>query len=78
MKLIGKLASNDTSKFGILPSASKDFSKKIQNDVYTVKILNKYWMDSKLVQKFKTENNYSNINHVYTMLKGTPILTTEV
>ena len=26
MKLIGKLASNDTSKIGIFPSASKDVS----------------------------------------------------
>ena len=28
-------------------------------------------MESKVVQKFKRDNNYSNINHIYTILKGT-------
>ena len=35
-------------------------------------------MDSKLLQKFKRDFHYSNIDHVYTMSKGTLILITEV
>ena len=35
-------------------------------------------MDSKVAQKWKGGNNYSNINHVYTMFKGKLMLITEV
>ena len=36
-------------------------------------------MDSKVAQKIKRENNYSNINQLYyKMFKGTPILVIEV
>ena len=35
-------------------------------------------MDSKVAQKCKIENHYSNINNVYTMFKGTLMFITEV
>ena len=35
-------------------------------------------MGSKVEQKYKIVNHYSNINHVYTILKGTLMLIKEV
>ena len=35
-------------------------------------------MESKVTQKFKRENDYSNINHVFTISKGTLMLITKV
>ena len=35
-------------------------------------------MESKVSQKCKRENHYSNINHVLTNFKGTAMLSTEV
>ena len=35
-------------------------------------------MDSKVTQKFKKDNNYSNVNNVYTMFKVTMMLTTDI
>ena len=34
-------------------------------------------MDSKVSQKYKRENNYSNINKIYKMFKGNLMLITE-
>ena len=42
MEFIGKLASNDTSNIGMLPSDSKDVSIKFAVNVYTLSITNKY------------------------------------
>ena len=78
MELIGKLSNNDTSKFGILPSASKEVSIKFTyqciNILNNKEILNVF----KGIKKFKRENHYLDINHVYTIFKGTMILITEV
>ena len=41
-------------------------------------MIDKYLMNSKVAQKDKRENNYSNINHVYKMLKGNLMSITEV
>ena len=35
-------------------------------------------MDSKVAQKLKIENQYSNISHIYKIIKGTLMLITEV
>ena len=35
-------------------------------------------MDSKLAQKYKTDNHYSNINHAYNMFKGNLMLFTDM
>ena len=53
MELIGKLWSKDITSIGILPSASKYVSVKFQINVYTLSIIKKYLMDSKVTQKFK-------------------------
>ena len=39
MECFGKLASNDTSKVGILPSASKYYSIIFQNNIYTSSLI---------------------------------------
>ena len=36
------------------------------------------YMDSRVAQKYKIDNQYSNINIVSTMIKETKILSTEV
>ena len=35
-------------------------------------------MDPNVAQKLKRDNHYSNINHIYTLFKGTLRLITEV
>ena len=45
-----------------------------QREVFTLLIIKKYWMDSKVEQKYKILNHYSHINHVYKMFKGTMML----
>ena len=51
---------------------------KVQINVYTISIIKKDKMYSKVFQICKIENEYSNINRVYTMFKGTMILIIEV
>ena len=78
MKHIGKLASNDTSNIGIIPSASKYFSIKSSDQCIHI-LNNKDRLNGlKDSTKFKIDNHYSNINHVYTIFKGTLVLITEV
>ena len=56
----------------------KTYPLNVQINVYIFSIINKGLMDSKVAQKYKIDNHYSNINHVYTMFKGDIMLITEV
>ena len=78
MELIGKLASNDISKIGILPIASKYVSVKLSDQCIHI-INNKERLNGlKGSKKLKRDNHYSNINHLYKMFKGKLMLITEV
>ena len=78
MELIGKLASNYTSKIEIFPSVSKDVSVKFSDKCINI-INNKEVLNGlKGSQKCKINNHHSNINHVYKMFKRTLVLITEV
>ena len=58
MGLIGKLASNNTSYIGMIPSASTDVSMKL-SDQCTYIINNKEILNGlKGITQFKRENNY--------------------
>ena len=69
MELIGKLGSTNTTNIGMLTSASKMSPLNLQINVYIFSIINKYLMHSKLAQKYKRENHYSNIKQVYKIFK---------
>ena len=62
LDLIGRLGSNNTTKIGMLPSASKyvliKFANQCLHNINSKEILN----GLKGSSKFKRENNYSNIN----------------
>ena len=77
MELIGKLGSNNITKIGILPSASKEVSIKFADQCLHI-INNKERMDSKVEKRYKIENHYSNINHIYIIFKRALMLITEV
>ena len=70
MELIVKLLNNDASNIGMILCALKDVSIKCLDKCIP--------MESNVAQKFKIENNYSNINNIYTLIKGTLMLITEV
>ena len=78
MKLMGKLASNDTTNIGILPSASRYVSIKFANQCLHI-LNNKEVLNGlKGSSKCKIQDHYSNVNNVYTMFKGSLMLMTEV
>ena len=75
MEVIGKLASNDKSRIGILPSSSKYVCIEFSDQILIHKeILNRL----KGSKKCKRDNRYSNINQVNTMFKETLMLISEV
>ena len=78
MELIGKLVSNDTTKVVMLLSDPKYISVKFVYQCLHI-LNNKGILDGlKGSTKMQRQNNYSNINHVNTMVKVTLVLITEV
>ena len=72
-----KLASNDTTNIVMLPSASKYVFINFEYQ-YIYIINNKERLNGLNGKKIKKDNENSNINHVYTIFKGTLMLIIEV
>ena len=78
IKLIGKLASDDTTNIGMLTSASKDVSIKFADKCIHMINIKDRLNGIKGSKISKRKNNYSNINNIYKMFKGNLMLITEV
>ena len=52
--------------------------KHVYINVYKFSIIKKYEIDSKVAQKWKIDNHYSDINNLYTIFKINLMLITEV
>ena len=59
MELIGKLASNNTSKIGMVSSASKEISIKVSDQCIHIINNKERFNGLKGSKKFKRENHYS-------------------
>ena len=78
MELISKLESYDTSKIGMLPSASKDVSIKFVDQCRHI-LNNKERLNGiKGITNMQKRESILNINHMYKIFKGTLVLITEV
>ena len=68
MELIGKLASNNTSKIGILPSASKGVFIKLAYQCIQI-VNNKYWLNglkvSTKMQKMESLFKYQSRIYIF-------------
>ena len=78
MQLIGKLSSNDSSKVGMLPSASKEYFINFQNIVYTFSLTTTNLTESKVAPTCKRESRYLNTSNIFITFKITTMLGTEV
>ena len=76
MELIGKLASNETSKIGLIQISSKDISIKIVDQFIHILNNKEKLKGLKVSTKRKINHYYSNINSIYIVFKVTLMLTT--
>ena len=78
MELMGKLSSDNTTNTWMLPSALKYVSIKFADQCLHILDNKEILNELKGGKKYKKDNHNSNISHIYTIFKGTLILTTDV